>query len=62
MKTKIKLNKRNIKRIGSAIGCGICVILIMWIMLSFFDTNSHNLGDQTYHSWNFFTIFMKMFG
>lgn len=43
---------------------GVLVVMFMvWMVISFFDTNIHN-GDMNYHysGWNFFNILVKAKG
>ena len=34
----------------------ISVIFVAWVFASFIDTNTHNMTDQKFSSWNFFEI------
>ena len=35
----------------------VCSSILVWMVLSFFDINAHNMTDQKYARWNLFLIF-----
>ena len=35
----------------------VCTSILVWMVLSFFDINAHNMTDQDYARWNCFFIF-----
>ena len=37
----------------------ICTSILVWMVLSFFDINAHNMTDQDYAGWNIFLIFAQ---
>ena len=37
----------------------ICTSIFVWMVLSFFDINAHNMTDQDYAGWNIFLIFAQ---
>lgn len=37
----------------------ICTSILVWMLLSFFDINAHNMTDQDYAGWNLFLIFAQ---
>ena len=37
----------------------ICTSILVWMVLSFFDINAHNMTDQDYAGWNLFLIFAQ---
>ena len=37
----------------------ICTSILVWMVLSFFDINAHNMTDQDYARWNFFLVFVQ---
>ena len=37
----------------------ICTSILVWMVLSFFDINAHNMTDQDYAGWNIFLIFVQ---
>lgn len=37
----------------------ICSSALIWMLLSFFDINAHNMTDQNYARWNFFLVFFQ---
>ena len=37
----------------------VCSSILVWMVLSFFDINAHNMTDQDYAGWNFFLIFAQ---
>lgn len=37
----------------------ICTSILVWMILSFFDINAHNMTDQDYAGWNLFLIFAQ---
>ena len=37
----------------------VCTSILVWMVLSFFDINAHNMTDQDYAEWNFFLIFTQ---
>ena len=37
----------------------VCSSILVWLILSFFDINAHNMTDQDYARWNFFLIFTQ---
>lgn len=37
----------------------ICTSILVWMVLSFFDINAHNMTDQNYARWNFFLVFVQ---
>lgn len=37
----------------------ICTSILVWMILSFFDINAHNMTDQDYAGWNIFLIFAQ---
>ena len=37
----------------------ICTSILVWMVLSFFDINAHNMTDQDYAGWNLFLIFSQ---
>ena len=37
----------------------VCTSILVWMVLSFFDINAHNMTDQDYAGWNLFLIFDK---
>lgn len=37
----------------------VCTSILVWMVLSFFDINAHNMTDQDYAGWNLFLIFAK---
>ena len=37
----------------------ICTSILVWMVLSFFDINAHNMTDQDYAEWNLFLIFAQ---
>lgn len=38
----------------------ICVLLLVWFILSFVNILNHNLTDFEYGSWNMFKIFADL--
>lgn len=39
----------------------ICALVILWIFVSFIEVNMHNMSDQVYSKWNFFTLFIEFY-
>lgn len=37
----------------------VCSSALIWMLLSFFDINAHNMTDQNYARWNFFLVFFQ---
>ena len=37
----------------------VCTSILVWMILSFFDINAHNMTDQDYAGWNIFLIFAQ---
>ena len=37
----------------------VCSSILVWMILSFFDINAHNMTDQDYAGWNIFLIFAQ---
>ena len=37
----------------------VCTSILVWMVLSFFDINAHNMTDQDYAGWNLFLIFAQ---
>ena len=37
----------------------VCTSILVWMVLSFFDINAHNMTDQDYAEWNLFLIFAQ---
>jgi hypothetical protein len=37
------------------------ILFCTWVLASFADVVTHNLGDCVYQSWNFFTIMLEVF-
>ena len=37
----------------------VCTSILVWMVLSFFDINAHNMTDQKYARWNLFLIFAQ---
>lgn len=37
----------------------VCTSILVWMVLSFFDINAHNMTDQDYARWNLFLIFAQ---
>ena len=37
----------------------VCTYILVWMVLSFFDINAHNMTDQDYAGWNIFLLFMQ---
>ena len=37
----------------------VCSSILIWMLLSFFDINAHNMTDQNYARWNFFLVFFQ---
>ena len=37
----------------------VCTSILVWMVLSFFDINAHNMTDQDYAGWNIFLLFMQ---
>ena len=37
----------------------VCTSILVWMVLSFFDINAHNMTDQDYAVWNIFLIFAQ---
>ena len=37
----------------------VCSSILVWMVLSFFDINAHNMTDQDYAGWNLFLVFMQ---
>lgn len=37
----------------------VCTSILVWMVLSFFDINAHNMTDQDYAGWNFFLVFVQ---
>lgn len=37
----------------------VCTSILVWMVLSFFDINAHNMTDQDYARWNFFLVFVQ---
>ena len=37
----------------------VCSSILVWMVLSFFDINAHNMTDQDYAGWNLFLIFAQ---
>ena len=37
--------------------CSICSAILLWTLLSLFDTNIHNTTDKKYETWNCFFMF-----
>ena len=37
----------------------VCTSILVWMVLSFFDINAHNMTDQNYARWNFFLVFIQ---
>lgn len=37
----------------------VCSSILVWMVLSFFDINAHNMTDQDYAGWNLFLIFVQ---
>ena len=37
----------------------VCTSILVWMVLSFFDINAHNMTDQDYAEWNIFLIFAQ---
>lgn len=37
----------------------VCTSILVWMVLSFFDINAHNMTDQDYAGWNLFFVFMQ---
>jgi hypothetical protein len=41
------------------LGYTLCIIFILWVLISFFDVNAHNLSSYRYQPWNFFTWLIR---
>ena len=37
----------------------VCSSILVWMVLSFFDINAHNMTDKEYAGWNLFLVFMQ---
>ena len=37
----------------------VCTSILVWMVLSFFDINAHNMTDQDYAGWNIFLVFAQ---
>ena len=37
----------------------VCTSILVWMVLSFFDINAHNMTDKEYAGWNLFFVFMQ---
>ena len=47
------------RRKSEIILLSICTSILVWMVLSFFDINAHNMTDQDYAGWNLFLIFAQ---
>ena len=47
------------RRKSEIILLSICTSILVWMVLSFFDINAHNMTDQDYAGWNIFLIFAQ---
>lgn len=39
----------------------ICMVAIVWLLMSWIDCISHNLTDRQYQAWNLLMILWKVF-
>ena len=37
----------------------VCSSILVWMVLSFFDINAHNMNNKEYAGWNLFLVFMQ---
>ena len=47
------------RRKAEIILLSVCSSILVWMLLSFFDINAHNMTDQNYARWNFFLVFVQ---
>lgn len=47
------------RRKAEIILLSVCSSALIWMLLSFFDINAHNMTDQKYARWNFFLVFFQ---
>ena len=47
------------RRKAEIILLSVCSSVLVWMALSFFDINAHNMTDQNYARWNFFLVFVQ---
>lgn len=47
------------RRKAEIILLSVCSSILVWMLLSFFDINAHNMTDQKYARWNFFLVFVQ---
>lgn len=47
------------RRKSEVVLLSICTSILVWMVLSFFDINAHNMTDQNYARWNFFLVFIQ---
>lgn len=47
------------RRKSEVVLLSICTSILVWMVLSFFDINAHNMTDQDYAGWNIFLIFAQ---
>lgn len=47
------------RRKSEIVFLSVCSSILVWMVLSFFDINAHNMTDQNYARWNFFLVFVQ---
>ena len=47
------------RRKSEIVFLSVCSSILVWMILSFFDINAHNMTDQDYAGWNIFLLFMQ---
>ena len=47
------------RRKSEIILLSICTSILVWMVLSFFDINAHNMTNKEYAGWNLFFVFMQ---
>ena len=47
------------RRKSDVVLLSICTSILVWMILSFFDINAHNMTDKDYAGWNLFLIFAQ---
>lgn len=47
------------RRKSEVVLLSVCTSILVWMVLSFFDINAHNMTDQDYAVWNIFLIFAQ---
>ena len=47
------------RRKSEIVFLSVCTSILVWMVLSFFDINAHNMTDKEYAGWNFFLVFVQ---